>query len=98
MAQIIWDPVAIDDLHEAAAYIDRDSPVAARRLVERILERVEQLIEWPQSGGFIPEDDRKIYRQLIQGNYRIIYRLQADDVLIVAVYHAARLLADDRLT
>jgi toxin ParE1/3/4 len=92
MAQIIWDPVALDHLHGIAAYIAKDSPAAARRLVQRIFDRVERLEKFPLSGGYIAEDDRKIYREIIQGNYRVIYRVEEGKVLIVAVYHAARLL------
>jgi addiction module RelE/StbE family toxin len=92
MAQIIWDPVAIDDLDEVGRYIARSAPAAARRLVQRIIDRVEKLKRFPLTGGFISEDNRRIYRQLIQGNYRIICRSEGDDVFIVAVYHAARLL------
>jgi addiction module RelE/StbE family toxin len=97
MAQVIWDPVALDDLEAIAKYIERDSPAAADRLVQRIFDRVEKLEKHPLTGGFLDEDNRKIYRQLIQGNYRIIYRCQSADVLIVAVYHAARLLPSDRI-
>ena len=97
MAQIIWDPVAIDDLDEIARYIARSAPVAARRLVQRIIDRVEKLKKFPLSGGFIDEDSRRIYRQLIQGNYRIIYRCESDNVLVVAVYHVARLLPSSRI-
>jgi addiction module RelE/StbE family toxin len=97
MAQIIWDGAAIDDLDEIARYIERDSPPAARRLVQRMVDRVERLKRFPLTGGFIEEDDRKIYRQLIQGNNRIIYRRENDTVFIVVVYHAARLLPADRI-
>lgn len=96
MAQIIWDPVALEHLDSIAAYISKDSPAAARRLVERIFHRVEQLAMFPLSGGLIAEDDRGIYREVIQGNYRIIYRPAGNEVFIVAVYHGARLL-DRRL-
>ena len=97
MARVIWDPVALDDLEGIAQYIERDSPVAARRLVQRIFERVERLQRYPLSGGYIDEDDRQIYRQLIQGNYRVIYRVAEDAIFIAAVYHAARLLPADRI-
>ena len=97
MAKVIWDRVAIDDLDQIAAYIERDAPAAARRLVQRIVGRAENVARHPLTGGFIPEDNHGIYRQLIQGNYRIIYRCQDDDVLIVTVYHAARLLPRDRI-
>jgi toxin ParE1/3/4 len=97
MAKVTWDPVALDDLDEIARYIERDSPSAARRLVQRIFDRVDKLKRFPRSGGFIPEDSRQIYRQLIQGNYRVIYRCDDQDVFIVAIYHAARLLPSSRL-
>jgi toxin ParE1/3/4 len=97
MAKVTWDPVALDDLDEIARYIERDSPSAARRLVQRIFDRVDKLKRFPRSGGFIPEDSRQIYRHLIQGNYRVIYRCDDQDVFIVAIYHAARLLPSSRL-
>src|SRR5262245_25015183 len=97
MAQIIWDPVAIDDLDEIARYIARSAPAAARRLVQRIVERVEKLKRFPLTGGFIPEDNRRIYRELIQGNYRVIYRCDGNDVVVVTVYHAARQLPQHRI-
>jgi toxin ParE1/3/4 len=92
MAQIIWDPIALDQLDGIAAWIAKDSPAAAKRLVQRIYKRLERLEMFPLSGGFIAEDDRQIYREIIQGNYRVIYRASGDTVFIVAVYHAARLL------
>ncbi len=92
MAQIIWDPVALDHLDAIAAWIAKDSPAAAKRLVQRIFKRLERVEMFPLSGGFIAEDDRQIYREVIQGNYRVIYRVSDDTVIIVAVYHAARLL------
>ena len=92
MAQIIWDPVALDHLEGIAQYIAKDSPSAANRLIQRIFKRLERLEMFPLSGGYIAEDSRQIYREIIQGNYRVIYRVSSDDVFIVAVYHAARLL------
>jgi plasmid stabilization system protein ParE len=66
---------------------------------KRLLARVEQLADHPQSGGWLPEDDTKTYRQLLQGNYRIIYRVANDGaVYIVAVHHAARLLDPGELS
>jgi plasmid stabilization system protein ParE len=92
MAQLIWDPVALDHLEGIAKYIAKDSPAAASRLIQRIFKRMERLEMFPNSGGFIAEDNRQIYREIIQGNYRVIYRVSGGDVLVVAVYHAARLL------
>ena len=92
MAQIIWAPRALDDLEHLIAYISRDAPVTARRFAQKIIARVESLQDQPLSGSFLPEDETRTYRQLIQGNYRVIYRAQEPTVIVVAVHHAARLL------
>ena len=48
-------------------------------------------------GGFVLEDETQIYREILQGNYRLIYRVERERVIIVAVHHAARLLDTDNL-
>ena len=97
MARIIWTMRAADEYGAAVEYIARDAPVAAKRLAQRIMQRIRSLRKFPDSGGFIPEDDSRRYRQLIEGNYRIIYRRHQDAVVIASIYHAARLLNPDDL-
>lgn len=46
----------------------------------------------PESGRKVPEDKRGIYRELIVGNYRVVYRVDGDTVTIVTLIHGARLL------
>jgi plasmid stabilization system protein ParE len=60
MAKVTWDVVALDDLEEIARFIERDSPVAAERLVKRIFDRVDSLERHPLSGGFIDDDPQKV--------------------------------------
>ena len=43
----------------------------------------------------MPEVGRKEIREIILGNYRIIYRLQQEEAEILTVYHGARLLKLD---
>jgi plasmid stabilization system protein ParE len=88
---------AADEFGDAIAYVERHAPVAARRLAQRIMSRIRSLRRFPEAGGFVPEDETNRYRELIEGNYRIIYRLHNQAVVIVAVYHAARLLRPDDL-
>ncbi|MEI8015352.1 MAG: type II toxin-antitoxin system RelE/ParE family toxin [Nitrospira sp.] len=50
---------------------------------------------WPEgSGRFrkIPEDKSGTYRELIVGNYRVVYRVDEDTVTIVTLIHGARIL------
>lgn len=97
MARIIWTMRAADEYEEAVKYVARQAPVAAHRLAQRIMKRIRALRKFPDSGGFVPEDASGRYRQLIEGNYRIIYRREGTAVVIASIYHGARLLGPDAL-
>ena len=99
MSQIIWSPKSIRDLEAIQAYIGQYNPTAAKRLVQRILGRTGRLERFPKSGGYVPEDESRRYRQVLQGNYRVIYRYEkaTEVVTVVTVIHAARLLDTDGL-
>jgi toxin ParE1/3/4 len=88
---------AADEYEAAVTYVAQHAPVAAHRLAQRIMQRIRSLRRHPDSGGFVPEDTSGRYRQLIEGNYRIIYRREAEAVIICSIYHAARLLGPGNL-
>jgi len=93
MAKVIWSELALDDLKNIYEYISNDSIYYAGRQIERIIERVEQLQNFPESGRIVPEFNKEILRELIEGNYRIVYRIESKDQIgIVRVHHSARLL------
>ena len=92
MTSIIWSPQAIDDLQAIREYISRDSENYAALVVHRLVEAVERLREFPESGRVVPELNKKEIREVIVPPYRIVYRLQGNGVEIVTVYHASRLL------
>ena len=43
-------------------------------------------------GRAVPEFNDEVIREVIVGNYRVIYRVRADAVEILTVFHGARLL------
>lgn len=92
MAKIKWTPQALEDIETIANFIARDSTYYAGIFTEKIFEAVEHLELFPESGQTVPELNRKEIREVILGNYRIIYRLKEDIVEILTVYHPARLL------
>ncbi|RIK75413.1 MAG: type II toxin-antitoxin system RelE/ParE family toxin [Planctomycetota bacterium] len=92
MARLIWTAKALADLERLLQFIEKDAPVAARRFAQRVFDRVEQLQQFPHLGGFVAEDDLRRYREILQGSYRLIYRVEGETIYIVAVHHAARLL------
>jgi toxin ParE1/3/4 len=94
MSRIVWTRTAIDDLRAIRAYISRDSVQYAKRMVERIKSAVERLEANPRSGGKVLEWDRDDLREIIVGNYRVIYRIYRRKIQILTVFHAARQLPE----
>ena len=74
------------------SFIKTDSLGYAQTFGLHIQQRVEQLHHFPESGRKIPEDKRGTYRELIVGNYRVVYRVNEDTVIIVTLIHGARML------
>jgi plasmid stabilization system protein ParE len=72
--KIIWSPLGLDRVSEIAEYIARDIPMAAENLVENIIAKVGQLKNFPETA--IPENNKTECRELLCGNYRIIYRIE----------------------
>lgn len=92
MVNVTWTEFALEDLRSIHAYILQDSKVYADRFIEKIISRVEQLEAHPQSGRIVPEFQVDTLRELIEGNYRIIYKINSDLIGIVRVHHSARQL------
>ncbi len=61
-----------------------------------MISRVELLQDHPMLGSVVPEDDTNTYREILQGNYRIIYRIDEQTIYLVTLHHASRLLDFDR--
>jgi len=90
--KVIWTVEAVERLKEIDAYVSQDSPSAAAMFIDSLFERGDSLAGFPRSGRKVPEYDLEDYRELIEGNYRIIYRVKADAVEIETVFESHRLL------
>jgi toxin ParE1/3/4 len=90
--KVRWTRAAIGHLAAIYEYISQDSPRYAKRMVDRITTRSQQIARFPQSGLVVPEYQAQDIRELIEGAYRLIYEIAGDEIRIVAVIHGARLL------
>ena len=95
--KIIWSPLAIDRVTEIAQYIAQDSPNSAQKWVESTFQSVERLEKFPKSGRMVPEIMQDDFREILHGNYRIIYRLQNECVSILTVRHGRQILPVDEI-
>jgi addiction module RelE/StbE family toxin len=90
--RIIWTDSALDELEDIATWIAADDPRAARRLVRRVLDRVERLRDHPRMGRYVPELETRTHREIIVTPLRVIYRPEQSDLLIVTVLGRGQLL------
>ena len=106
MAELIWTEPALHDLDAIADYIALDNPLAARRLVQRVFQHVEQLEAHPESGSYPPELRRssRRYRQVVEPPCRVFYRYDRHSRKLYVLYvmrgemrfRKSRLLKRDR--
>jgi len=93
MVKIVWTELSLIDLKEVFDYIAENSQHYASITSSKIYQRVQLIVDNPFSGRIVNEFNEKSIRELIEGNYRIIYKIKTDNqVDILRVYHSARLL------
>jgi len=90
--RIIWSPLSLERVAEIADYIARDNLTAAERWVDGIFKLAEPLEDLPKLGRIVPEIERDDFREVIKGNYRIIYRVKPEQVSILTVRHGKQIL------
>lgn len=90
--RIVWSPRALERVVEIGEYIAQERPNAAARWVEQIFGSVARLRRFPRSGRSVPEKPREDLREVIHGKYRVIYRIDPDQIVILTVRHSMRLL------
>ena len=91
MVQINWTPQAKEDLKGVVDYISLDSVQYAKLQVLRLRQSVIILKSHIYSGRIVPELDKKEFRELIEGNYRIVYKVVSKSRIdILAIQHSSR--------
>ena len=93
MVEIKWTNKSINDLKSIFEYIAQDSKKYASLQIKKIKERTKQLKIQPLSGRVVPEFDDLNIRELIEGNYRIVYMIYEQKIFILTVDHSAKLLS-----
>jgi toxin ParE1/3/4 len=88
--RVVWAPLALERAAEIARYIAADPPAAAARWIDRLVQVVTTLGAQPRRGRRVPELDRDDLREVLHGQYRVIYRVDARRVVILTVRHGRR--------
>ena len=88
---ILWTSTAKRDLQETFAYLVEFSEDAAFRVINKILDKAGILIG--DSSGIgqrepLLRHKSVVYRYLVEGNYKIIYSVNGNKVVIHSVFDA----------
>ena len=95
MAEVIWSDSAIQDLNDIGEYIAKDIEKCAEITVNQLFSSTDILEDHPQAGKVVSEFEIDTIREIIRGNYRIVYQIiETQEIQILAVHHSARLLGN----
>lgn len=90
--KIVWSPLALERVRDITDYIAKDNVEAARLLAIELFGAVERLKDFPRSGRMVPEAGRPDIREVIHEKYRIVYRIEKQQVSILTVRHSRQQL------
>ena len=91
--QVLWTHTAQQDLGEIIEYIAQDSVVSALEILHKLESKASLLLTLPNRGRIVPEllhTGISQYRELISTPWRIVYRVESRQVLIMAVLDSRR--------
>ncbi len=93
MVRLNWTEQAANDLKNIFEYISKDSKIYAKQHIERIRSKTILLRANPYIGRKVPEFNDKNIREILFGNFRIIYKISNEETIdILTVFHASRIL------
>ncbi len=91
--RVRWTRTAQDDLSAIVDYIAVEDVRAARASLAAVKNAAAKLERFPDRGRIVPElqvMDIFTYRELVSRPWRIIYRREANTVLVLAVLDSRR--------
>ena len=85
--RVRWSEHARSQIREIFEYIARDRPSTAEDLLDRFLERVELIAEFPDQGKLWGDGSRPDLRQVVFESHRIVYRVSSEEIAVLSVRH-----------
>lgn len=96
MVKVIWTARSLRDLEEIGDYISKDSSKYAKLTLEKLIGMAKHIETNRLFGRIVPEVGQSQFREIITGNYRIIYQTKTkESAYILTVHHSSRLLSNN---
>ncbi|MBN1498809.1 MAG: type II toxin-antitoxin system RelE/ParE family toxin [Spirochaetes bacterium] len=94
---VAWTKSAANDLEEIIEYISNDSVESALNILTEIKEKTDKLCSFPERGRIVPElklHNITNYREIIYSVWKLIYRIENDNVYVMTVIEGRRNIED----
>ena len=85
MLKVEWTNQALDKIEQISEFISLDSSSASTKWAELIFSKEKVLIDSPKIGRKVPEYNDESIREIIVGNYRLVYRIKEKYISIITV-------------
>lgn len=92
--EIILTDRFLGRVEEFSDYIALDDIPAAMMWAQEVFDRCKQLRSHPESGRIVPEFVRPEIRELIHGNYRLIYEVKPKQIDMLTIWHTSQEIPD----
>ncbi|MEQ1635720.1 MAG: type II toxin-antitoxin system RelE/ParE family toxin [Methylococcales bacterium] len=86
-----WSERSVNDLIAIQNYIAQNNPQMAKEWIAKLRQRARSAAETALVGRIVPEFNQKDLREVFLGNYRIVYRVYDDGILILTVFEGHQL-------
>ncbi len=94
--KVHWTDTAQKHLEAIYTYISQNSPEYAKRMVDRLTRRSQQISSHPMPCRIVPEYEINKIREVIEGPFRIIYHIKSDQTDVLAVIHGAMAIFSEK--
>ena len=89
--KVVWAPLAETRARRGRRLTSaRERPGVAATWLEELLQRTAALSRFPRRGREVPEIARPPYREIQHAPFRVIYRVDETQVVILTVRHSRR--------
>jgi len=83
-----FHPEAFEEYQESALYYAERDPALALRFVEAVEDAIRRILENPRRWRVLDDDVRRCLTHIFP--YGVLYTIESDFILIVAVMHGSR--------
>ena len=90
--KVVWSKESLRQIIEIEHYISKDNPERAIKFVDKLIDRSEEIKDFPLIGRIVPEFAVDEIREIFEKTYRIVYKVSKNKIEILTIIEGHKLL------